>query len=101
MAQVRIPVARLVKLGTHALAASKGGFSAQEVRSLGVEALSVSRLILTPLLPPVVGPVVGPVLDAVEGMISSPPSSVQDAARRIIDAVADVLPTDVDIDVPE
>lgn len=101
MPQVRIPVARLVRLGTHALSASKGGFTAAEVRSLGIEALSVARIVLTPLLPPTVAPVVGPVLDAVEGMIASPPASVSDAAGQVIAALSGVLPVDVDIDVTE
>lgn len=101
MPQVRIPVARLVRLGTHALSASKGGFTASEVRSLGVEALAVARIILAPLLPPTVAPVVGPVLDAVEEMIATPPASVSDAAGLIISSLAGVLPVDVDIDVLE
>lgn len=101
MITVRIPVGRLVRLGTHALAASKGGFSVQEVRALGVEALSVARLILTPLLPPTVAPVVGPVLDAIADMLSSPPATVVEAAQQIIGALEGAVPTDVDVTASE
>lgn len=97
----KLPAGRLLALGTHVLAASKGGISAKEARALGVEALAVARLILTPLLPPAVAPVVGPVLDVVGEMIASPPASVQEAAQRIIEAVSGMLPAEVEIDVAD
>lgn len=97
----KLPAGRLLTLGTHVLAASKGGISAKEARALGVEALAVARLILTPLLPPAVAPVVGPVLDVIGDMIANPPADVQDAAHRIIGAVSGMLPAEVEIEVGE
>lgn len=99
--KIRLPVGRLLALGTHALAASKGGINAKEARALGVEALAVARLMLTPLLPATVAPVVGPILDVVGELISSPPTSVEDAAHRIIEAVSGLLPTEVEVDVAD
>lgn len=96
MSVVKIPVAKIASLAVRAARASKGGFSTAESRELGLDALGIARVVLTPLLPATVGPVVGVVLDTVSSLISDPPSDVAEAAERVIDAVAGLLPVEVE-----
>lgn len=95
-APVKIPVAKIASLAVRAARASKGGFTASETRDLGLDALGIARIVLTPLLPATIAPVVGVVLDTVGSLIADPPSDVAEAAERVLEAVSALLPAEVE-----
>lgn len=86
--KIQIPVGRLITFASHAAAKAKGGITPAEGRELAGELLGIVAPPLVGLAPPVVGSVLGPVLDTMAGMLTDPPDSVEEAAARVVAAVA-------------
>jgi len=99
--KVQIPVGKLIAFASHAAGKARGGLTPAEARELCGELLSVVALPLVGLAPPVVGSVLAPVLEVVADLLQSPPATVEEAASRVVAAVAPFVPASVDLDIPD
>ena len=95
--RVQLPVGRLITFAAHAAAKAKGGITPAEGRELAGELLGIVAPPLVGLAPPAVGSVLGPVLDTMAGMLTDPPDTVEEAAARVVAAVAPFAPEVVDL----
>ncbi len=95
--KIQIPVGRLITFTAHVATKAKGGITPAEGRELAGELLGIVTPPLVGLAPPVVGSVLGPVLDTMAGMLTDPPDSVEEAAARVVAAVAPFAAEVVDL----
>lgn len=95
--RIQIPVGKLITFTAHVTAMAKGGITPAEGCKLAGELLGIVAPPLVGLAPPAVGSVLGPVLDTMAGMLTDPPDTVEEAAARVVAAVAPFAPEVVDL----
>lgn len=99
--KVQIPVSRMISFAAHVAGKSRGGITPTEARELAGELLSIVAPPLVGLAPPVVGSILAPVLDVVADLLQAPPATVEEAASRVVAAVAPFVSEAVDLHIDE